>query len=57
MLLRVLQCFWLANPGTPEEKSKLLFSMHDIKGDGFLSKDEFTSLLRSVLMSDPVFEP
>uniref|UniRef100_A0A8C1ES08 NAD(P)H oxidase (H2O2-forming) n=1 Tax=Cyprinus carpio carpio TaxID=630221 RepID=A0A8C1ES08_CYPCA len=28
--------------GTPEEKSKLLFSMHDIKGDGFLSKEEFT---------------
>uniref|UniRef100_A0A672S969 NAD(P)H oxidase (H2O2-forming) n=1 Tax=Sinocyclocheilus grahami TaxID=75366 RepID=A0A672S969_SINGR len=37
------------NPGTPEEKSKLLFSMHDIKEDGFLSKEEFTSLLRSFI--------
>ncbi|ROL46637.1 Dual oxidase 1 [Anabarilius grahami] len=35
--------------GTPEEKSKLLFSMHDIKEDGILSKDEFTSLLRSFI--------
>uniref|UniRef100_A0A671MYW1 NAD(P)H oxidase (H2O2-forming) n=1 Tax=Sinocyclocheilus anshuiensis TaxID=1608454 RepID=A0A671MYW1_9TELE len=35
--------------GTPEEKSKLSFSMHDIKGDGFLSKEEFTSLLRSFI--------
>ncbi|XP_016342271.1 dual oxidase 1-like [Sinocyclocheilus anshuiensis] len=35
--------------GTPEEKSKLLFSMHDIKEDGFLSKEEFTSLLRSFI--------
>ncbi|KAI7811828.1 dual oxidase 1 [Triplophysa rosa] len=35
--------------GTPEEKSKLLFSMHDIKGDGFLSKEEFSSLLRSFI--------
>ncbi|XP_051976031.1 dual oxidase 1-like [Xyrauchen texanus] len=33
--------------GTPEEKSKLLFSVHNIKGDGFLSKEEFSSLLRS----------
>lgn len=29
--------------------------MHDIKGDGFLSKEEFAALLRSVLMSDPGF--
>ncbi|KAA0724256.1 Dual oxidase 1 [Triplophysa tibetana] len=35
--------------GTPEEKSKLLFSMHDIKEDGFLSKEEFSSLLRSFI--------
>uniref|UniRef100_A0A8C1VL29 NAD(P)H oxidase (H2O2-forming) n=1 Tax=Cyprinus carpio TaxID=7962 RepID=A0A8C1VL29_CYPCA len=35
--------------GTPEDKSKLLFSMHDIKEDGFLSKEEFTSLLRSFI--------
>ncbi|XP_073799398.1 dual oxidase 1 isoform X4 [Danio rerio] len=35
--------------GTSEEKSKLLFSTHDIKGDGFLSKEEFTSLLRSFI--------
>ncbi|XP_077067339.1 dual oxidase 1 [Siphateles boraxobius] len=35
--------------GTPEEKSKLLFSMHDIREDGFLSKEEFTSLLRSFI--------
>lgn len=32
--------------GTSEEKSKLLFSMHDIKGEGFLSKEDFCSLLR-----------
>ncbi|XP_055048116.2 dual oxidase 1 [Misgurnus anguillicaudatus] len=35
--------------GTPEEKSRLLFSMHDIKGDGLLSKEEFSSLLRSFI--------
>ncbi|TSM52321.1 Dual oxidase 2 [Bagarius yarrelli] len=35
--------------GTPEEKSKLLFSMHDIKGEGFLFKEDFCSLLRSYL--------
>ncbi|XP_051545343.1 dual oxidase 1-like [Myxocyprinus asiaticus] len=35
--------------GTPEEKSKLLFSVHNIKGDGFLSKEEFSSLLRSFI--------
>ncbi|XP_062858438.1 dual oxidase 1 [Trichomycterus rosablanca] len=35
--------------GTPKEKSRLLFSMHDIRREGFLSKEEFTSLLRSFL--------
>ncbi|KAK1789841.1 hypothetical protein P4O66_015720, partial [Electrophorus voltai] len=35
--------------GTPEEKSKLLFSMHDIRENGILSKQEFCSLLRSLL--------
>uniref|UniRef100_A0AAY4B5T7 NAD(P)H oxidase (H2O2-forming) n=1 Tax=Denticeps clupeoides TaxID=299321 RepID=A0AAY4B5T7_9TELE len=35
--------------GTPEEKSRLLFSMHDIDDDGILSKDEFCTLLRSFI--------
>ena len=32
--------------GTPEEKSRLLFAMHDIDGNGFLSREEFSTLLR-----------
>ncbi|XP_034541530.1 dual oxidase 1 [Notolabrus celidotus] len=35
--------------GSPEEKSKLLFSMHDIGGTGFLSKEEFARMLRSFI--------
>ncbi|KAL2093373.1 hypothetical protein ACEWY4_010685 [Coilia grayii] len=35
--------------GTPEEKSRLLFSMHDIDDDGCLSRDEFSTLLRSFI--------
>lgn len=33
-------------PGSPEEKSKLMFSMNDIGGTGFLSKEEFARMLR-----------
>lgn len=36
-------------PGSPEEKSKLMFSMNDIGGTGFLSKEEFARMLRFVL--------
>lgn len=32
--------------GSPEEKSKLMFSMNDIGGTGFLSKEEFARMLR-----------
>ncbi|XP_041652010.1 dual oxidase 1 [Cheilinus undulatus] len=32
--------------GSPEEKSKLMFSMHDIGETGFLSKEEFAQMLR-----------
>ncbi|KAJ8417637.1 hypothetical protein AAFF_G00224800 [Aldrovandia affinis] len=35
--------------GSPEEKSRLMFNMHDISGDGFLSKEEFSRLLRSFI--------
>ncbi|XP_063053867.1 dual oxidase 2 [Engraulis encrasicolus] len=35
--------------GSPEEKSRLLFSMHDIDRDGCLSKEEFSTLLRSFI--------
>ncbi|KAJ8272251.1 hypothetical protein COCON_G00111100 [Conger conger] len=34
---------------SPEEKSKLMFTMHDIDANGFLSKDEFSRLLRSFI--------
>ncbi|TRY81714.1 hypothetical protein DNTS_026021 [Danionella cerebrum] len=48
--LFVESMFTLADKdGTSEEKSKLLFSMHNIKGDGCLSMEEFTSLLRSFI--------
>lgn len=33
-------------PGSPEEKSKLMFSMNDIGGTGYLSKEEFARMLR-----------
>lgn len=32
--------------GSPEEKSQLMFSMNDIGGTGFLSKEEFARMLR-----------
>lgn len=32
--------------GSPEEKSKLMFSMNDIGETGFLSKEEFARMLR-----------
>ncbi|XP_070687320.1 dual oxidase 1 [Pempheris klunzingeri] len=35
--------------GSPEEKSKLMFSMNDIGGTGFLSKEEFSRMLRSLI--------
>ncbi|XP_030621162.1 dual oxidase 1 [Chanos chanos] len=44
-----LDVFVVFMKGTPEEKTKLLFSMHDIRGDGFLSKEEFSTLLRSFI--------
>lgn len=34
------------SPGSPEEKSSLLFSMNDIGGTGSLSKGEFARMLR-----------
>lgn len=35
--------------GSPEEKSKLMFSMNDIGETGFLSKEEFARMLRSFI--------
>lgn len=35
--------------GSPEEKSKLMFSMNDIGGTGFLTKEEFERMLRSFI--------
>ncbi|KAM7414776.1 hypothetical protein PAMA_019544 [Pampus argenteus] len=35
--------------GSPEEKSKLMFSMHDIGETGFLSKEDFARMLRSFI--------
>ncbi|KAM9377184.1 dual oxidase 1 [Pholidichthys leucotaenia] len=35
--------------GSPEEKSKLMFSMNDISGTSFLSKEEFARMLRSFI--------
>lgn len=32
--------------GSPEEKSKLMFSMNDVGGNGYLSKEEFARMLR-----------
>ena len=33
-------------PGSPEEKSKVMFRMYDIDENGFLSKKEFLRMLR-----------
>lgn len=35
-------------PGTPEEKSRLMFRMYDFDGNGLISKDEFIRMLRWV---------
>ncbi|XP_019712822.1 dual oxidase 1 [Hippocampus comes] len=35
--------------GTSEEKSKLMFTMNDISGTGFLSKEDFSRMLRSFI--------
>ncbi|XP_015678755.1 dual oxidase 2 [Protobothrops mucrosquamatus] len=35
--------------GSPQEKSRLMFDMYDIDGNGFLSKDEFFRMLRSFI--------
>ena len=36
-------------PGSPEEKSRLMFRMYDFDGNGLISKDEFIRMLRLVL--------
>lgn len=35
-------------PGSPEEKSRLMFRMYDFDGNGLISKDEFIRMLRLV---------
>lgn len=40
----------LPPPGSPQEKSKLMFTMYDIDGNGFLSKEEFFRMLRYCLV-------
>lgn len=36
----------IVSPGSPEEKSSLMFSMNDLGGTGSLSKGEFARMLR-----------
>lgn len=36
----------VVSPGSPEEKSSLMFSMNDLGGTGSLSKGEFARMLR-----------
>lgn len=36
----------IVSPGSPEEKSSLMFSMNDIGGTGSLSPGEFARMLR-----------
>lgn len=36
-------------PGSPEEKSRLMFRMYDFDGNGLISKDEFIRMLRLVM--------
>ncbi|XP_054095557.1 dual oxidase 1 isoform X3 [Callithrix jacchus] len=36
-------------PGSPEEKSRLMFRMYDFDGNGLISKDEFIRMLRSFI--------
>lgn len=35
--------------GTADDKSKLLFDMYDVRGQGRLSKDEFRTMIRSMM--------
>lgn len=42
-------------PGSPEEKSQLMFSMNDIGGTGYLSKEEFARMLRFQQISSSSF--
>jgi len=51
--LHTYSCHWwrvyadvCVAPGSPEEKSQLMFSMNDIGGTGYLSKEEFARMLR-----------
>lgn len=32
--------------GSPEDKSRLMFTMYDLDANGFLSKDEFFTMMR-----------
>lgn len=41
-----LLCLSPSPPGSPEEKSKVMFRMYDIDENGFLSKEEFLRMLR-----------
>uniref|UniRef100_A0A452UWQ2 NAD(P)H oxidase (H2O2-forming) n=1 Tax=Ursus maritimus TaxID=29073 RepID=A0A452UWQ2_URSMA len=35
--------------GSPEDKSRLMFTMYDLDANGFLSKDEFFTMMRSFI--------
>ncbi|XP_066271340.1 dual oxidase 2-like isoform X5 [Branchiostoma lanceolatum] len=35
--------------GNPDEKAKLMFDMYDVDGDGKLSRDEFKTMLKSMM--------
>ena len=35
--------------GTAREKAKMLFDMYDIKNRGYLSREDFSKMIRSVL--------
>lgn len=44
-------------PGSPEEKSHLMFRMYDFDGNGLISKDEFIRMLRLVLWDSQESRP
>lgn len=44
-------------PGSPEEKSRLMFRMYDFDGNGLISKDEFIRMLRLVLWDSQKSKP